>query len=70
LKLRLFAVNPRPAILQFTPDWTQDAETLVYLSQQQKNRVRSNLGPWKSIMIAGLNSGRIVSFSPSPLPTI
>src|SRR5208283_940272 len=47
LKLRVFAVNPGSGILQVTPDWTQDAETLVYLSQQKETCVRGNLGTLK-----------------------
>jgi len=36
LKLKVFAVNPGSGILQFAPDWTQDLETVAYLSKQQK----------------------------------
>jgi len=43
LKLRVFAVNPGPGILQFTSHWTQNAETLVYLPQQQETRVLGDL---------------------------
>jgi len=43
----VFAVNPGSGILQVTPDWTQDAETLVYLSQQKETCVRGDLGPLK-----------------------
>ena len=43
----MFAVNPSTGILQFTPEWPQDAKTLVYLSEQQDTRVRGNLGSVK-----------------------
>ncbi len=44
LKLGVFAVYPRPGILQFTVHWTQDNETLVYLPRQEKTPVRGDLG--------------------------
>jgi len=40
-------MNPRPGVLQFTADWTQDAEALAYLSEQQKTGIRGNLDPLK-----------------------
>jgi len=47
LKLSVFVVNPGPGILQFTVHWIQDVESLVYLPQQEKTRVRGDLGPLK-----------------------
>ena len=47
LKQRVFAVNPGPGVHNLVLDWTQDAETLVYLPQQEKTRVRGDLGPLK-----------------------
>ncbi len=50
LKLRVFAVNPGPGILQFIAHGAHDAETLVSLPQKEKIHVRRDFGSRKSTM--------------------
>jgi len=48
----------------------EPSDLLVYLSQQEKTRVRGHLGPLRIDHDERSSSGRIVSLSVSLLPTI
>jgi hypothetical protein len=59
-------MNPRSAIFHGVDDF----ERVIYFSYQEKTNVRGDFGPWKSIMMARLKTGRITSFWLSPLANI